>query len=226
VKHLEAVFFDLDGLLADTEGFHILAYEAVGRHLKIDLSEEYISTFIGAPTRENVKTIMKDFNIPAERFGEILQIRYNNYMNIVKTIPLSPMDGAIECIERVREKGYRTALVTSSLKEHSLAVLENISRHSKLKKDIDTFFNIMVFGDDIEQLKPAPDIYHDAVKRLQLVPDSIIALEDSEAGVVSAKRAGLYVIAVPGPQTNSQNFSRADTIVSSLYDILAFDFLN
>jgi beta-phosphoglucomutase-like phosphatase (HAD superfamily) len=77
----------------------------------------------------------------------------------------------------------------------------------------------MVFGDDIENLKPAPDIYIEAIRRLRSAPERGIALEDSEAGVMSAKSAGLQVIAVPGPHTRDQNFKKADRILSSLEDV-------
>ncbi len=226
LKHWEAVFFDLDGLLVDTEGIHVRAYEEMGGYLGIELAADYVNTFIGAPTKENIKRIMRDHNIPVERYEQILKIRYDRYAELVRKIPLSPMDGAVECVLRAKEKGYRTALVTSSIREHSLAVLDNITRHSDSNIDIAAYFDTMVFGDDIPRQKPEPDIYHEAVNRLDTTPDAAVALEDSEAGVAAAKTAGVHVIAVPCHNTRGQDFTRADKIVESLQDILLLDFLD
>jgi len=226
LKDWEAVFFDLDGLLVDTEGIHVRAYEEVGRYLGIELTADYLNTFIGAPTTENIKRIMADYNIPAERYEQILKIRYDRYAELVGKIPLSPMDGAVECVMRAKEKGYRTGLVTSSIREHSVAVLDNITRHSDFKIDITDYFDTMVFGDDIPRQKPEPDIYREVINRLKIEPDVAVALEDSEAGVTAAKTAGVHVIAVPCHNTRAQDFARADKIVESLQDILSLDFLN
>jgi beta-phosphoglucomutase-like phosphatase (HAD superfamily) len=78
----------------------------------------------------------------------------------------------------------------------------------------------MVFGDELEHLKPAPDIYIEALKRLNTASKNGIVLEDSTFGVLAAKRAGLRVIAVPGPHTDGQDFSIADEVASSLNEVL------
>jgi HAD superfamily hydrolase (TIGR01509 family) len=216
---LEAVFFDLDGLLADTEDLHVFAYRTIAQRLGIELSQEYIFSFIGAPTSVNMRKIMRDFHIPEEQFEELLLLRYQSYLDNVNHTPLFLMKGAIECIRYVRAIGLKTALVTSSKQEHSQAVFNNILQNSFLHTSLATFFDCKVFGDDIKNLKPAPDIYIEAIRRLHSSPERGIALEDSEAGVISAKGAGLQVIAVPGLHTRGQNFKMADHILSSLEDI-------
>ncbi len=226
MKDWEAVFFDLDGLLVDTEGIHVRAYEEVAEHLGIALTADYVNAFIGAPTSENIKRIMADYDVPVERYEKILKIRYDRYAELVRKIPLLPMDGAVECVLRAKEKGYRTALVTSSMREHTVAVLDNITKHSNFKINVAACFDTMVFGDDIARQKPEPDIYHEAVSRLDIAPDAAVALEDSEAGVTAAKTAGVHVIAVPCHNTRDQDFTRADKIVESLQEILTLDFLN
>jgi HAD superfamily hydrolase (TIGR01509 family) len=220
LKRLEAVTFDLDGLLADTEELHVYAYEAVGTYLCTPLPRDYICSFIGGPTRENIKKVMRDFNIPQERFEEVLKVRYDSYVEAISKTLLHPMEGALECVQDVKMKKYRTALVTSSIREHAMAVLQNISSRWNSGRDILQFFDATVFGDEIEHLKPAPDIYLEAMRRLGAAPERGLALEDSEFGVLAAKRAGLYVIAVPGPHTNSQQFASADLVADSLTKVL------
>jgi beta-phosphoglucomutase-like phosphatase (HAD superfamily) len=220
LKRFEAVLFDLDGLFADTEELHVYAYEAVGTYLHAPLTRDYICSFIGGPTRENVKKVMRDFNSPPERFEEVLKVRYDSYVDAISKTVLHPMEGALECVLDVKKKKYRTALVTSSIREHAMAVLQNISSRWNSGRDILQLFDVTVFGDEIEHLKPAPDIYLDAMHRLGAAPEAGLALEDSEFGVLAAKRAGLYVIAVPGPHTNSQHFTKADVVADSLTEVL------
>ena len=130
------------------------------------------------------------------------------------------MDGALACILSVREKSLKTALVTSSIRKHALAVLDNLAQHSEHGTNLASLFDAMVFGDELTHLKPAPDMYIEALKRLNTAPENGIVLEDSTFGVLAAKAAGLRVIAVPAPHTDGQDFSIADDVASSLNEVL------
>lgn len=136
------------------------------------------------------------------------------------------MEGAIDCMELINGKGLKSALVTSSIKKLALAILDNISFHSGLLQNIGESFSVTVFGDEIKNLKPEPDIYIHAIERLGVKPEYCCALEDSEVGVASAKRAGLFVIAVPNSHTKNQCFDHADLIVSSLKEVIQLDIFN
>jgi beta-phosphoglucomutase-like phosphatase (HAD superfamily) len=220
VARFNSALFDLDGLLADTEGLHLIAYNAVADYLGISLEHDYICAFIGGPTRENIRKMMIDNAIPLERFDEVLELRYRSYMKAIQTTVVSPMVGAIDCLNDAKQRGLQTALVTSSIREHTLAVLNNISKHWNSRKDVAALFDVAVFGDEVEHLKPEPDIYLEALQRLQVPTESAVVLEDSEFGVLAAKRAGLYVIAVPGPHTKDQSFDAADLCVASLAEVV------
>jgi beta-phosphoglucomutase-like phosphatase (HAD superfamily) len=227
---IEAVLFDLDGLLADTEDLHVMAYEVVSKKTGIAMDREYIRGFIGRATSENIWRIIEDFQITKYSFEELLKIRFDSYYEVVQRVPIAPMNGALECIERVREKGLKRALVTLSMKEHALSVLGNIatSLHRSFGGgtiDFVEFFDVMVFGDEIVHPKPEPDIYTEALRRIGKTADRCVALEDSEAGVISAKRAGLFVIAVPNTHTKGQRFEMADVVSPSLADVARMEFL-
>ncbi len=230
-RKIEAILFDLDGLLADTEELHVRAYEVVAEKTGINMNTEYIQSFIGRSTEENIWQIIDDFHITEYSFDELLRIRFDSYYEVIKTFPVKPMKGALNCIEKVRAKNLKLALVTLSMREHALSVLENISKNSMYnfgggEHSLTDYFDEMVFGNEIHNPKPEPDIYLEALKRLQTPPDSCIALEDSEAGVISAKRAGLTVIAIPNEHTKSHDFQMADRICSSLYEVAEMEFLN
>ncbi len=219
-----AVLFDLDGLIAETESLHEKAYDFLSEKFGIRLTPEYIDTMVGLPVEVNVRRIMQDFCIPEENFNKILALRFESFERIVKIMPIYPMDGIPEFLVKIKEKGIKTALVTSSIKAHAILIMENISRHSCVKGSIVEFFDVMVFGDDLTRYKPAPDIYIEAINRLGLKPMYCLALEDSQAGVESAKKAGADVVAVPNTYTKDQNFSKADLVISSVKELLVYDF--
>ncbi len=229
MKGIKAVAFDLDGLLANTEDLHVLAYMEVAKYTGIKLTEDYIYSFIGRATRENIEQIIRDFNITDYTSDELLNLRYDCFQNVVKKTPLLPMDGAVECAEQVKRKNLKRLLVTLSMKTHALSVLENISQHlsgSNGNIDFTNYFHAMVFGNNITHPKPAPDIYLEAVKKIDVKADECVALEDSEAGVLSAKNAGLHVIAVPNKHTHLHDFRAADRVAVSLHEVSKMDFLH
>jgi len=250
IGKVKAICFDLDGLLADTEHLHIAAYEKVARELGIKLSREYMHRFIGVATKDNIRKIMNDFHIPPDMYTEVLELRYKSYMDAIKSNRLYPMDGAVRCIVRASVKGFKRALVTSSIEEHALETIRNflanlsepdkkeanIYRESRDKapirlKDPDPYrlihemFDVMVFGDEVKNPKPAPDIYILALKRLKVDSGCCVALEDSESGVLAAKAAGMWVIAVPSHHTKDQDLSHADLVLGSLNEVAELDFM-
>ncbi len=214
-----AVLFDLDGLLADTEELHVRAYKAAFGTIGITVSEEELYRGMGVSTRENVERIIKDLGIPSERTDEIIRLRYDAYYRLVQSNPLSFMDGAPDCLKYVLEKGLRRALVTSSIRRHAEAVLQNLQSHDDSGIRLDHYFEDQTYGDEIKKSKPEPEIYLKALERMNIRPEHCIALEDSEAGVISAKTAGIRVFAVPNLHTRNHRFDRADRVLSSLEEI-------
>jgi len=218
-----AVLFDLDGLLADTEDLHAMAYDIAFEKYGVTLSEDEIYRGMGVSTRENVERIIREHELPPEQLEEIAALRYDSYYRLVLSTPVSFMDGAIECLQYVKKKGLRRGLVTSSIKKHAAAVLSNLEEQAEHKIIFSHYFDIMVFGDEISRSKPEPDIYLKALERLSILPETCIALEDSEAGVLSAKNAGIYVFAVPNKYTGGHSYDKADRVLGSLGEIARYN---
>jgi len=219
MRNILAVLFDLDGLLADTEELHVRAYKNAFGTIGITVSEQEMYRGMGVSTRENVKRIMKERGIPSQRTAELIRLRYDAYYRLVRSEPIAFMDGVPRCLKYVLEKGLRRALVTSSIKKHGEAVLENLQAHTDSGILLDRYFEQRFYSDEINKSKPAPEIYLKARERLNIRPELCLALEDSEAGVISAKEAGLLVFAVPNRHTRNHHFDRADRILGSLEEI-------
>lgn len=219
---IKAALFDLDGLIADTEEQHVISYHKMAKELGIKLNEEYIHSFIGVATKDNVNKIIKDFNIN-RNFKDVLNLRYKYYLEEIKNSDIRTMKGAEEVILFLRKLGLKTALVTSSIKEQAIEVLKKIFntyisiKYSKFNIEL---FDTMVFGDEVHNPKPNPEIYLMASNILKVKPKNCLVFEDSEAGTVSAKSAGMHVIAVPNYHTKNQNFKKADYTISSLEEFI------
>ena len=93
-------------------------------------------------------------------------------------------------------------------------VRDHLVRHALLSS-----FDTLVCREDVPRVKPAPDLYLEAISRLGLAADQVIAFEDSHNGSLAAKRAGLWCIAVPNEITATQDFSHADGQLDSLAGI-------
>ena len=222
IKDIKAALFDMDGLIADTEALHVSSYHKMADYLGIKLDNEYIHSFIGVSTKDNVNKILKDFKIDMN-LEDALNLRYKYYLEEIKNSTLKPMKGSEDTVLFLKKIGLKTALVTSSIKEQAIEVLKKIlPSYISYKKDNFkvNLFDLMIFGDEVNHPKPDPEIYLKASKLLGIAPKYCLVFEDSKAGVISAKSAGMNVIAVPNYHTKNQDFSKADYKINSLKDFL------
>lgn len=125
-----------------------------------------------------------------------------------KTEKISLMPYAKEAVELFKSNGLKIALASGSPWKEVMLKLRNTS--------LSGLFPLVITGSDVERGKPYPDIYLLASKRLGLRPSECISFEDTQAGVESAKAAGLKCFAIPCEYTRQQDFSKADGIFESL----------
>lgn len=192
---LRALIFDFDGLILDTEtpevGVWQSIYRSHGFELPVDEWEKTvggygISTFDPASHLAHLSSGELD---PAE-----LRARYREEADVV--IHAKPiMPGVLELIAQARLDGVRVAIGSSS--SHAW-----VDTHAKRLGIFDRFDHI-ICSDDVApgRTKPNPDIYLKALERLNTGNNSAVVFEDSPNGVLAARRAGIFVVAVPNPLT-------------------------
>lgn len=204
---IEAFIFDLDGLLADTERLHCRAYQQTLLEHGVALDEmDYCEHWV-----RSGKGIV-DW-IAEQRLNldpHALRLRKSEHYLDLLLSSLRPMDGALELLERLHRK-HKIALASSSYRDAIDGVLAGLG--------IARFFDVIVSGLDVAQVKPAPDIFLKAASDLGVEPADCLVLEDAEKGVIAAHRAGMRCIAVPNDYTRHHDFSKAARICASLREI-------
>jgi HAD superfamily hydrolase (TIGR01509 family) len=207
---IKAVIFDMDGVIVDSEPIESLAWEKVLAEYGIKpIYEQWglIHTVGGIPT---IRDIINKHNLPEEDI-EIIRVKKRGFYEEQINKGISPMPGFVPLLKILKIHKLKVG-VASTRNEHQVKV---VIRKLKFEKEFD---GIAGFSEDVRR-KPAPDIYLKTATKLGVEPKLCVAFEDSETGILAAKRAGMKVIAVPNQYTMYQDFSKADKIVDSLSEI-------
>ncbi len=207
---IKAVIFDMDGVVADTETAAFMADCRVLKSIGAVKSEKDCPRTAGLPARQIYSRMLSERKINAD-VNEILRKRELEIEKALSSRRLAPSSGFSELLRKLKGKGYKAGLASSA----SRRTIDNVLAALKLKNA----FSIIVSADDVDMNKPAPDVYIEAARRLNMSPDECVAIEDSETGVASAKSAGLKCIALRTEKTAGHDLSAADAVVNSLRDI-------
>jgi HAD superfamily hydrolase (TIGR01509 family) len=185
---IAAVVFDNDGLLLDTEEAWTRAeaalFERHGSRFTIEHKRELIGT---SPTASAGKLEVM-LGMPGQ--GAALMEELHDQVMEEALAGVPPRPGALELVEAVRAAGLPVGVASNSAR----AFVERVLSVAGL---LDGHFDVVVTADDVENPKPAPDLYLAACAALGAEPERAAALEDSATGAAAAIAAGMYVIAVP-----------------------------
>ena len=194
---MDAVIFDLDGLLADTEIISLKVYQELLKDFGIPFTEEtYSREYSGHREEENVQRFLDTYDLPWN-FDQTLEKVYELEARILaKGVNLKK--GAKNLLAFLQREGIPIALATSSVESRARMILDS--------NGILSLFDHLVFAKDVKQSKPYPDIFLKACIDLNVLPENCLVLEDSEAGIEAAYRAGIPVICIPDLKCPAQSF--------------------
>ena len=194
---MEAVLFDLDGLLADTEIISLKVYQELLEDFGIPFTEEtYSREYSGHREEENVQRFLDTYDLPWN-FDQTLEKVYELEARIlVKGVNLKK--GAKNLLAFLQREGILIALATSSVESRARMILDS--------NGILALFDHLVFAKDVKRSKPYPDIFLKACRDLNVLPENCLVLEDSEAGIEAAYRAGIPIICIPDLKIPAQSF--------------------
>jgi HAD superfamily hydrolase (TIGR01509 family) len=187
-SRFQAVVFDNDGLLLDTEAAWTRAEEELFARRGHVFTPEHKRALIGTSPGTSAVILEAMLDRPGE--GEALTDELHELVMAEAVAGVPPREGALELVDTLRAAGVPLAVASNSRREFVERVLEGAGL-------LNGRFDAIVTADDVTEPKPAPDLYLAACAALGAAPERSAALEDSPVGVASALAAGLYVVAVP-----------------------------
>jgi len=206
---LKGVLFDLDGVIVDTLRYHYLAWKHMFEERGGTVSEQAVLLHEGRSSREILPILMEEagLSVPESEWTRFIEEKRAYYRTIAQ---VSSYPESFEVIRKLKERGFRIALVTA-------CSLVNM-RHS-LSPDQQAHFDFIITGDELTRAKPFPDSYLTAAQRLGLNPKECAVVENAPLGIEAAKNAGMYCIAVE-TTLDSEYLAHADCILQNIRELL------
>lgn len=216
---LDALIFDVDGTLAETEEAHRAAFNAsfagwgLGWHWSREDYRELLKTTGG---KERLRAFQAGLARQERRLSEdeiaaFHAEKTSAYAGILARGSLVLRPGVAGLIAAARASGRRLAVATTTNRPNVEALCRCC--WGKAASEV---FDVIAAGNEVAAKKPAPDVFVLALERLGVGPERALAFEDSRNGILSAQGAGLPVVVTPGGYTDAEDFSAADWVVPSL----------
>lgn len=223
MSSLEALIFDVDGTLADTEELHRQAFNEAFFACGVDWRwgpALYADLLRITGGKERIAAYISQRQLAAAERGRLLRLipqihaaKTRLYQEMVALGHARPRPGVRRLILEARAAGLRVAIASTTSPENVDSLLL-----SSFGPQAPTWFDVIATGDVVPRKKPAPDIYNLALERLGVLARRAIAFEDSQIGLQAAKAAGLFTVATPSLWTIGQDFTAADLVLTSLAD--------
>ena len=206
---IETLIFDFDGVIIDTETPDYETWQEVFNANGAQLDRSLWQRVIGGGTEKFDVSSHLEAIAGVRLNQDALQARRDRYHAIVRSSPLLP--GVLEYIEDARRLGLKLAVASSS---NRVWVEGHLAERGLLDH-----FQCVVTAEDVDQIKPHPGLYLAALNLLHTSPECAVAIEDSLNGVVAAKGAGMFCVAVPNQMTTDLPLEDADLRLGSLSEM-------
>ena len=212
--NIKAVLFDMDGLMVDTESLATEAFIHSAKKQGYDMTKEETLLVLGFTTKSIYEFWENYFKNSDVSGKQLVDDHYKYIENILFTTGPRKMPYIEELLKYLKESNYKVAVASSSNIDH---IINNMEK-TGLKKYIDKFAS----GAEVENGKPAPDVFLLAAERLGVKPEECLVLEDSKAGVIAGSSAGAKVIMVPDMfKPDEECKERTYRIVGNLGEVIS-----
>ncbi len=205
----KGIIFDMDGVLFDTQPLHFQAERETITHFGYPITEEELKEYLGwrgeefwadVIVRYSLDTTveeMREFNLP------IIERLLSE--NVREDLPLT------ETLSALKSEGFVLAVASSARKRWVDFMVKRMK--------IERYFDSVVCGTDVENGKPAPDIFLFAAERIGVEPEKCVVVEDAPSGIQAANSAKMYSIALKGNVNSGLDLSKAKRVISSLQEL-------
>ena len=184
---IKGVLFDLDGIIVDSEPLHFEAHQKALKQFGINITlDDYLEFGVAKGDASLFDEASKKYGVAIDK-EKVSRLKKKLYKDIFCR-KAAPREGVLDLFEDLSGK-YTLAITSSGAKEVIGLVLEKLGLENK--------FETVVSGNDVERVKPFPDIYEKVLDLLGLESADCVAIEDSESGLLAAKGAKIKCIVVP-----------------------------
>lgn len=191
MHRIDAILFDMDGVLIDARHLHYEALNAALSPFGLEISHDaHLANFDGLSTRQKLAILSETRGLPAGLHGLINELKQKFTLAKIPS-HCRPVFHHRYLLSRLVQEGYRLALCSNSVRK----TVDEMMRSA----DLDSFFELTLSNEDIQFPKPHPEIYLAAADRMNVQPDRCLVVEDNVNGIRSAKAAGMHVLEVADP---------------------------
>lgn len=188
---IQAVIFDLDGVITDTAHLHFLAWKELGDSLGVEVSLELNELLKGISRQESLEIILKETGI-FDNFTDLERLELADRKNrayVASLESLSPQDllpGIGDCLKDLKKRGIKIGL--ASVSQNAGVIIEKLG--------VKNYFDTVVDPRSLTKGKPDPEIFLQAAAHLGLIPSKCVGVEDARAGIEAIRAAGMTSIAL------------------------------
>ncbi len=213
---IQALIFDFDGLIIDSESTDFEAWKQLYQRYGVEFTFEAWAEGVGSSLDlHDPYAILQRLAGPDADARKIEHQHRKIWEGLTSRQPLLP--GVRQIIDQAQAMGLRLAIASSAQRSW-------ISRHLE-RFGLQSRFDCLCTAQDVAHSKPEPDLFLKALYKLQIDATQAIVLEDSPNGILAAKRAGVFAVAVPNPMTRHLPLEGADAVIESLADLSLADLL-
>lgn len=214
MKKVDAVIFDMDGVLIDSERLSFKCFQEVLKDYDYEMDEKIYLKFIGRNI-DGIREVLKNEYGDDFPFEEIYKKKSKLAVELTIKNGVKVKPDVHELLDYLNNKKYKIAVATSTRRKRALELLEEVGVKDKV--------NCVVCGDQVEHSKPNPEIFLKAADGLEVKPEKCIVIEDSDAGITAAHAANMIGIHVPDMKELEERTKKlAFKICRSLIDVKEF----
>lgn len=191
---IKVIIFDLDGVLADARDIHYYALNDALKKIsdKFVISrEEHLSTYDGLSTTKKLELLTKNKNLPSKYYNNIWELKQIYTRSVIKNT-FKEDQNLINILSKLKKDGYKLAVASNSIKENIILMLQKLGIYS--------YFDVVMSNEDVNRVKPSPEIYLRIMIELEAGPREVLILEDSHIGRTSAVNSGAHLCPIIDPK--------------------------
>ncbi|WP_102401663.1 HAD family hydrolase [Haloimpatiens massiliensis] len=214
---IKLVIWDMDGVIIDSEPVHHKISLATYKKYGINLTDEECMDLIGKSNKDIWSDLKEKYNLK-DTVEDLTKQQLLQNVKYYNENGAEPIKGVVELLKELKENGIKTALASSSPMSFINLILD--------KLQIKEYFDLVLSGENFTKSKPDPQIFLVALDYFKVKPEEAVIIEDSNKGVIAAKRANINCVGFINKNSGNQDLSLADVQVEDLRSLCFEDLQN